>query len=57
MGINFNDMNLKSSSRPTRKINSDYDVDGLDPNNNIDINITGKKMENKEFEEDQKEEP
>ena len=57
MGINFNDMNLKSSSRPTRKINSDYDVDGLDPNNNIDKNITGKKIENKEFEEDQKEEP
>ena len=57
MGINFNDMNLQSSARPIRKINNDYDVDGLDPNNNININITGKKLENKDFQEDQKEEP
>jgi hypothetical protein len=57
MGINFNDMNLQSSARPIRKINNDYDVDGLDPNNNININITGKKLENQDFQEDQKEEP
>jgi hypothetical protein len=51
IGINFNDLNLQSSSRPIRKINNDYDVDGLDINNNININIADKK----DIEEDQKE--
>ena len=55
LGINFNDRNLQSSSRPNRNNNNDYDMDGLDINNNMN-NKFDKNIENKEeIEEGQKE--
>ena len=55
IGINFNDRNLQSSTRPIRNINNDYDVDGFEISQNL--NKFDKKIENKEeMEEEPKEE-